>query len=80
MLWWEWVVTMLPFVAFALVALYAGYVAYETQERRKALAAQPPMPDYVGELTRINTELARSATSARRLLEQARDAVQRGTR
>lgn len=80
MLWWAWFLAMLPFVGLALVALYAGYVAYETQERRRALAAQPKLPDPVEELTRVNTELARAATGARLLLEQARDAVQRGTR
>ena len=80
MLPWAWFLAMLPFVGFALVALYAGYVAYETQERRRALAAKPLLPDPALELARINTELARAATGARRLLEQARDAVQRGTR
>lgn len=80
MLWWAWFVTMLPFVGLALVALYVGYVAYETQERRRALAAQPVLPDPALELARINTELARAASGARRTLEQARDAVQRGTR
>ena len=80
MAWWVWVVAMLPFVGLALVALYAGYVAYDTQERRRALAAQPVQPDPAEELARINTELARAATGARLLLEQARDAVQRGTR
>lgn len=78
--WWVWVLAMLPFAAFALVALYAGYLAYETQERKRVLAAQPVLPDPADELARINTELSRAATAARRTLEQARDAVQRGTR
>ncbi|HWH08629.1 MAG TPA: hypothetical protein VNX21_05470 [Candidatus Thermoplasmatota archaeon] len=80
MVWWAWAVAMLPFVGLALVALYVGYVAYETKERRRLLSAQPPLPDPAEELARINTELARAATGARRTLELARDAVQRGTR
>ena len=79
MAYW-WLLTMLPFAAFALVALYVGYVAYETTKRREAAAREPPRPDPVDELQQINTELSRAATSARKTLELAREAVQRGTR
>lgn len=71
---------MLPFVGFAMVALYVGYVAYDARQMREAAALAPPPPDHVGELERINTDLSRQAAQARKTLESARDAMQRGLR
>lgn len=71
---------MLPFLALAIVALYVGYVAYDTRRLREEQALAGPMPDHVGEMERINTEIARLVTQSRQSLEAARDAMQRGLR
>ena len=71
---------MLPFVGFAMVAVYAAYVAHDTRRLREAAALAPAPPDHLAELEQIHTELSRQASQARRTLESARDAMQRGLR
>lgn len=71
---------MLPWAAFAAVAAYVAYVAWQAQEARERAAREPQGPDPALELERVNTEIARAATSARMTLEQARETVRRGTR
>lgn len=77
---WLWLgLWMLPWLGVALAILYAGYVAYEAAQAREAAAVAPPRgPDPVVELERVNTEMARLATQARKTLENARDSMRRG--
>jgi hypothetical protein len=78
---------MIPFVLLALAALYVGYLAYQADVARRdhvasvaAAVAAAGGADPIAELERVNTELARAVTSARVTLDQARDAIARGTR
>lgn len=76
----EFAAWMAPWAAFAAIALYCGYLAWQAHEAREKAALEPRGPDPLHELERINTEIARAAASARLTVEQARDAVRRGTR
>ena len=70
---------MLPWIGIALALVYAGYVAFQTREERERIAvAPPPGPDPADELERINTDISRLATSSRKTLEAARDAMRSG--
>lgn len=77
-------VWMLPFLGVALALLYGGYVAYETRLKREALAreraANPPGPDPVLELARVNDQIERELAEARQVLATARDTIRRGTK
>jgi hypothetical protein len=79
---WIFALWMLPFAALAGFAVFIGYLAWDAAraKERAALAATAGGPDPVLELERINTELARAATTARLTLEAAREAVRKGTR
>ena len=79
----SFVLWMLPVAAIAGLVVFIGYLAYAAslaKERAAERALQPPGPDPILELERVNTELARAAASARLTLEAARETVRKGTR
>lgn len=76
----EFVLWMLPWVLIAAAVIYAGYAGYQASLARQQALPPRTGPDPVDELARVNTELARVATQARKSLEGAREAFQHGLR
>lgn len=76
----EFVLWMLPWVAIAAAVIYAGYAGYQASLARQQSPPPDAGPDPVDELARVNTEISRLATQARKSLESARDAFEHGLR
>jgi hypothetical protein len=77
------VLWMLPWLAVGGIAVWIGYLAYAASIARTeaaVLAQRQAATDPLLELERVNTELARAATTARQTLEATRETVRRGTR